>query len=63
MSLKEEKVSFIDDAHFRGKSTPSHYKINYEPILNRTMITHIRPSKDQPGDKIKHIIDKNPSPG
>ena len=33
MRLKEDKVSFIDEAQYRGKSTPSHYSVSYGSVL------------------------------
>ena len=54
LHLMEEKTSFIDEAQFRGKSTPSHqYNIKYNQILGRTVITKIHPPKNKPGEKIK----------
>jgi len=63
MRLKEDKVSFIDEAQYRGKSTPSHYSVSYGPVLKRTIVTRISASNDKPGEKIKHHIDTNPAPG
>lgn len=64
MHLMEEKTSFIDEAQYRGKSTPSpQYNIQYSQIFGRTVITKIHPSKNKPSEKIKFIADENPSPG
>ena len=36
MTLKEPKISFIEEAQYRGKSTPSHYNVNLSTVLSRT---------------------------
>lgn len=63
MCLKEPKISFIEEAQYRGKSTPTHYSINLSNVLKRSQATVIKPSKDAPGEKIKHEFSKNPAPG